>query len=82
MEEALREVLRLLVWIALPPQVAVNRPPVLIEQQADQGAIPVLVARSGRFDHGPMRRQERPARSAHVRVTVVSHGQPTADDLP
>jgi hypothetical protein len=78
MEKALSQVFGLLIVTAFTPQVAIDRLPVSIEQQADQGTVPVAT-RLDAFDEGPVCGQKRLPHASHVCLVTTSHHPDTAN---
>jgi hypothetical protein len=78
MEEALSQVLGLLIVTAFTPQVTVDRLPVSIEQQADQGTVPVAT-RLDTFDERPVCGQKCLPQASHVCLVATPHHHCTAN---
>jgi hypothetical protein len=52
-EETLRKVFCLLIFVSLTAEIAIDRLPILIDQKTDEGLI-LVVARADLIDKGPM----------------------------
>jgi hypothetical protein len=71
-EEALCQILGLFVFIALSSQIAVDRLPIPLDQQADQGLVP-CVSSLDIPDQGPMGGEKGLAQPPDVRPAIIAH---------
>lgn len=75
MKEPLGQVLRLFIGVTFAADVAVDRLPVSLQQQADQGTVRVLLFLNA-LDQRPVRCQKRFGRPAHIRLVMKPHRLP------